>query len=271
MRSGQAPPVTGIEPGSQTDRNDDVGSERVYSARAQGIWVRNIRKRFRSVQAIHEANLEVAPREVVALVGANGAGKSTLLRILGTTIIADEGEARIGGIDVSENPKGARRATGLLLAEERSWYWRLTGRQNLQFFATLHGLSGQAVKRRATDLLEECGLTDAADRRFYEYSSGMRLRLSLARALISEPAALLLDEPTRSLDPVATEHFHDQLAALVQARGTAVLVATHDLHEAASIAGRALLMREGRVEVASAPGETLSSEALAKLLSSRGA
>jgi len=232
--------------------------------------VRNVRKRFRTVQAVDDVSLEVAPGEVVALVGANGAGKSTLMRILGTTVIADEGEARIAGLEVGENPKAARRATGLLLADERSWYWRLTGRQNLQFFAALHGLARSGTKDRATDLLEECGLAGAADRRFYEYSSGMRLRLSLARALISEPAALLLDEPTRSLDPVATQHFHDQLEALVDSRRTAVLLATHDLYEASAIAGRALLMRRGCVEVASAPGEPPRQAELAALLRERG-
>jgi len=248
---------------------DPAGGESFDTARTAGIWVRDVRKRFRSVQALEDVDLEVRPGEVVALVGANGAGKSTLLRILGTTVIADSGEARIGGVEVSEDPKAARTATGLLLADERSWYWRLTGRQNLQFFAALHGLSRKAASARASELLEECGLAEAADRRFYGYSSGMRLRLSLARALISEPAALLLDEPTRSLDPVATEHFHDQLADLVRSRETAVLVATHDLYEAANIAGRALLMRGGRVQVASTPGQPPNPEMLSRLLSER--
>ena len=93
-----------------------------------------------------------------------------------------------------------RRSIGFLLANERSWYWRLTGRHNLEFFAALYGLSKKARKQRTTELLEEVGLADAADRPFGEYSSGMRLRLSLARALVPSPPVLLLDEPTRSLD-----------------------------------------------------------------------
>jgi ABC-2 type transport system ATP-binding protein len=177
------------------------------------------------------------------------------MRILGTTIIADSGEASVAGHDVRTAARAVRRSVGFLLADERSWYWRLTGRHNLEFFAALYGLTRNESRKRADTLLEEVGLADAADRPFSGYSSGMRLRLSLARALLSTSAVLLLDEPTRSLDPVATRDFRYLVKRLAEQRRAAVLVATHDLHEAAAIASRVLLLVDGRL-TGSADGGT---------------
>ena len=183
----------------------------------------------------------------MALLGPNGAGKSTLLRIIGTTVLPDEGTARVDGIDVIADPQHARARMGLVLGEERSWYWRLTGRRNLEFFAILHGYSRPDARERATELLETVDLADAADRRFDGYSSGMKARLSLARGLIHDPPVLILDEPTRTLDPVIAADFRDVVRDLAHQRGRAVLFATHDLHEAAAIASRVVVLDRGRL------------------------
>ncbi len=212
------------------------------SVRAEGLT-----KHFRSVAALDGIDLEVAAGEVVALVGRNGAGKSTLMRILATTVIPDAGRATVAGHDVVGEPLAARRCVGLLLTDERSWYWRLTGRANLEFFGILNGLRRPAVHQRVSSLLAEVGLDDAADRPFGGYSSGMRLRLSVARALIADPAVLLLDEPTRSLDPPTTEHVHDLVTRAAQDRGVAVLLATHDPLEAVALASRVAVLERGRV------------------------
>ncbi|MBA2506067.1 MAG: ABC transporter ATP-binding protein [Thermoleophilaceae bacterium] len=211
------------------------------------IHVRSLGKRFGEVSALAEVDLDVGAGEIVALLGPNGAGKSTLLRILGTTVLPDEGRISVAGHDVVASPGQARRAIGFCLADERSWYWRLSGRQNLEFFTTLHGLRRRAAETRAAELLELIGLAEAADRPFGGYSTGMRLRLSVGRALLAEPPVLLLDEPTRSLDPVATANFRDLLREIVRNRQPAVLLATHDLHEASSVAARILILSEGRV------------------------
>lgn len=208
-------------------------------------------KRFGPVSALVDVSFDVAPGEVVVLLGPNGAGKSTLLRILGTTVIADSGEALVAGHSVNEAPAAVRRSVGFLMAEERTWYWRLTGRHNLEFFAALYGFRRKAAMQRAECLLDEVGLTDVADRSFGGYSSGMRLRLSLARALLAEPPVLLLDEPTRSLDPIATKHFRDLILRTAEQRDTAVLIATHDLHEAATLASRVLVLAAGRLSMVS--------------------
>jgi ABC-2 type transport system ATP-binding protein len=223
-----------------------------------------VSKRFGEVNALANVSMEVAAGEVVVLLGPNGSGKSTLLRILGTTIAADSGEALVAGYDVRTATRQVRRSVGFLLADERSWYWRLTGRHNLEFFAALYGLRPRECKARARELLDEVGLAAAADRPFQGYSSGMRLRLSLARALLSSSRVLLLDEPTRSLDPLATKEFRDLVTRLALQRRAAVLVATHDLHEATAIASRVLVLVEGRIR-ASAPAHT-DSERLEELL-----
>jgi ABC-2 type transport system ATP-binding protein len=204
-------------------------------------------KRFGPLTALQGIDLEVEGGEIVAIVGPNGAGKSTLLRILATAVLPDAGRAWVAGHDVADAPEAARQSLGFLLADERSWYWRLTGRHNLEFFAALYGLDRPAARRRTGELLEELGLGEAADRSFGDYSSGMRLRLSLGRALLAEPPVLLLDEPTRSLDPIATKQFRDLARGAVTERGSAVLLATHDLHEAAELADSVVVLEGGRV------------------------
>ena len=139
--------------------------------------MQGVAKRFGPVTALDGVSLTVDRGEIGVLLGPNGSGKSTLLRILGTTVIADAGDIRVAGYDLRTAPElcGVRSAS--CWRDERSWYWRLTGRHNLEFFAALYGLSKKARKQRTTELLEEVGLADAADRPFGEYSSGMRLRL----------------------------------------------------------------------------------------------
>ncbi|MBW3574832.1 MAG: ABC transporter ATP-binding protein [Actinobacteria bacterium] len=211
-----------------------------------GVRVAELEKSFSGHIALHGVDLEVPWGGIVALLGPNGAGKSTLLRILGTTVLPDRGRAEVAGHDVVADPGAARRCLGLVLGEERSWYWRLSGRDNLQFFAALHGLRRSAARSRAAELLADVGLTEAADRRFDRYSSGMRARLSLARALLCEPPVLLLDEPTRTLDPMAASAFRGEVRRQAEA-GRAVLFATHDLHEAAAVASRVVVMAGGGV------------------------
>jgi len=211
------------------------------------ICIQGLTKRFGQMWALDGVDLTVAPGEILALLGPNGAGKSTLLRILATTVIPDGGTATIDGFDVVTEAKQVRRRLGITLGDERSWYWRLSGRKNLEFFAMLYGFSRREAVARAAELLDDLELTYAADRRFDGYSTGMRMRLSLARALLPNPPVLLLDEPTRSLDPVAAASFRGQVATLAQERGKAILLTTHDLHEASGLAHRTSVLMRGRI------------------------
>ena len=215
------------------------------AAAAATIEVEHLHKRFGAVTALADVSLSVGAGSLKTQIGANGAGKTTLLRILATTLTPDEGQARVAGHDVQRRPREARSLAGLVLGEERSWYWRLSGRENLHFFAALHGLRRPRAAARATALLDELGLAESADRRVSDYSSGMRARLALARALLAEPPVLLLDEPTRSLDPAASDAFRARIAAIGAAQPTCVLLATHNIDDARLLATRTLLLSGG--------------------------
>ena len=159
----------------------------------------------RAVTALDGLDLEVGRGRVFCLLGPNGAGKTTLIKVLATLVLPDGGRASVAGHDVALEPGPAKRAVGYAVSDERSFYWRLTGRQNLEFFGALYGLGGPARDRRIGELLRLAGLEEAADLRFNGYSTGMRQMLAFARALLADAAILLVDEPTRSLDPQAAD------------------------------------------------------------------
>ena len=181
---------------------------------------------------------------VFALLGPNGAGKTTLVSILTTLVRPDAGQARLGGIDVVRDPRGARRllaATG----QETTLDDLLTGRENLIMLGRLLGL-GREATRRAGALLEQFDLAVAARRTVSTYSGGMRRRLDLAASLISQPAVLFLDEPTTGLDPVSRRRVWDDVRTLAGS-GTTVFLTTQTLDEAEALADRIAVMRSGRI------------------------
>jgi ABC-2 type transport system ATP-binding protein len=211
------------------------------------VEVRGLTRSFGPVTALDGLDISIAPSEIVALLGENGAGKSTLIRVLATTILPDTGRVVVEGYDVQRQPTEAKACIGLVLAEERSFFWRLSGRANLEFFAALRGMRRRDAVREATRVLGEVDLSAVAERRVDRYSTGMRARLSLARALLGGPSVLLLDEPTRSLDAVAAVEVRALIAALARDTGAAVLLATHNLHEAAQLASRTSIISHGRI------------------------
>jgi len=221
---------------------------------ASAVSASGVVKRYGSRTALHGVDLEVARGEIVCVLGPNGAGKSTLLRILSTTLIPDEGIVMIDGHDAVREPRMVRRSIGYAMTDERSWYWQLTGRQNLEFFAAIHQIARREAAERIDDLLEEFDLTEAADRRFQEYSTGMRARLSLVRAFLPDPSVLFLDEPTRSVDPMVAGHFRRDLLQATDRRRLGVVLATHDLHEVATLASKVLILSKGRIVATAEPG-----------------
>jgi ABC-type multidrug transport system ATPase subunit len=221
-----------------------------------GIVAEGVTKRFGEVVALGGIDVTVPAGSAVALLGANGAGKSTLMRIIAGVVLPDSGRVTVSDHDVVREPGATKWAIGLVLSDERSWYWRISGRRNLEFFAALRRLSPDAAAARAAVLIDSVGLSEAADRPFGGYSAGMRARLSLARALLDDPAVLLLDEPTRSLDPVAAADFRRRIGTMTETHGTAVLFATHDLHEAADLATEVVVLHKGQVIARPARGTT---------------
>jgi len=217
------------------------------SVAAAGIRVVGLSKRFGAVQALDGVDLEVQKGRVTAVLGKNGAGKTTLIRILSTAVVPDSGHAWIEDVDVARDPVTARRQVGVVLGEDRSFFWRLSGRQNLEFFAALRGLRRGEARRAADEALAAVELSAVSDRRVDRYSSGMRSRLGIGRALLGSPSVLLLDEPTRSLDPAVSCEIREVLRSLAEERGVAVFLATHDLHEAAALAAQAVVLERGKV------------------------
>ncbi len=199
------------------------------------------------VRALHGVTLKVERGEVFGFLGPNGAGKTTLLKVLATILLPSEGRALVAGADLLKEPGKVRAAVGLATGEERGAYWRISGRENLEFFAGLLGLSPRAARQRADATLELVDLLPNARELVGRYSTGMRQRLALARALLADPSVLLLDEPTRSLDVLGAERVLAVIERLAREEGKTVLLATHALGEAARVCRRVAILIGGSV------------------------
>jgi ABC-2 type transport system ATP-binding protein len=216
--------------------------------------IRHPWRRSERVQALADVRLEARPGELMALLGPNGAGKTTLIKILCGLVTPEQGEVRIFGEPVTGDGRATTRRVGFVHGEERSFYWRLTARENLQFYARLHGMSGARMNRRVGELLEKVGLSEDRDRRFGDFSSGMRQRMAIARALLADPPLLLMDEPTRSLDPLSASRLRRWIREDLHGRdGKTILMATHNLREAETLCDRVAVLSDGRVRAVDEP------------------
>jgi sodium transport system ATP-binding protein len=205
------------------------------------------------VRAVDGVSLTVAPGEMVGLLGANGAGKTTTLRVLATLLQPTAGTAAVAGHDVRTDPVGVRRVLGYVSATT-GVPDRLTPREVLATFGRMHGFEGHLLDGRIAELLEVLGLGTVADRPCGRLSSGQRQRVSLGRALVHDPPALVLDEPTSALDVVGSR---DLMAFLdrLRADGRAILVSTHRLHEIERRCDRFVIIDAGRVVAAGTRAE----------------
>ena len=221
------------------------------------IEAHEVRRCFGQKVALDGVSLRIEQGEIGALLGPNGAGKTTLLRILCGLMDADGGTVRVMGEDAHRSPRELRRRIGLVPSGDRSFYLRLTGLQNLVFFARLHGLSRRAAGARSLEVLEDVGLSGAERRRVGLYSHGMQKRLSVARALLMKPAVLLIDEATHDLDPEGARQVRELIAGLAR-RGTAVLWTTQRLDEIRGFADSVTLISAGEVRFAGSVPELMS-------------
>lgn len=205
-----------------------------------------------AASAVADVNLQVERGELFGLLGPNGAGKTTLVKMLCTLVLPTIGTATVAGYPLQRAAE-IRAAVGLTVTDDRSFYWRLSGRENLQFFAALHRIYGTAARRRVDEVLEQVGMSKLADRRFSDYSTGMKQRIALARSLLHRPGILFLDEPSRSLDPTATDRLHLLLQQLIAERDVTIFLITHDLGEAEKLCSRVAVMHQGRIRAIGAP------------------
>ncbi|HET9481532.1 MAG TPA: ABC transporter ATP-binding protein [Candidatus Polarisedimenticolia bacterium] len=200
------------------------------------------------VVALDGITLSVEPGEIFGLLGPNGAGKTTLLKILTCLIIQSRGRAAINGFDTLRQEMKVKASVGFVTSDERSFYWRLSGRENLHFFATLYNLPGARIRARCQELLDRLELTAKADHAFMTYSSGMKQRMAVARALLNDPPILFMDEPTRSLDPVAAKHLRTLVSGSLNRReGKTILLATHNLAEAEELCSRIAIIHRAQI------------------------
>jgi ABC-2 type transport system ATP-binding protein len=214
-----------------------------------------LKKRLK-VQALADVSLGVPRRKVTCLLGPNGAGKTTLIKILSSLITPDSGEILYDGVPYERWDRSTQGKIGLVTPNDRSFYWRLTGRQNLEFFGSLYSLNGKALRKRVEEALLDSGLLEEADKPFRLYSSGMKQRLNIARALLGNPEIYLLDEPASHLDPLARVDFWEFVErTLIGKRSATVFLCTHDLEEARRLADQVAILDKGRIVDALASSE----------------
>ena len=206
------------------------------------------------VEALRDVSFDVETGEIFGLIGRNGAGKTTLTKIVATLVQPTTGSVSVRGHDSVEQDELVRREIGLATAEERSFYWRLTSEQNLMFFARLHGLSDRFAKQRIKDLFAKLELDEVAKRRFGELSTGNKQRLALARAMLASPPVLLLDEPTRSLDPLAAARMREMIKSLAeQDPPVTILLTSHNLAEVETLCARVAIISRGSIRALDTP------------------
>jgi ABC-type multidrug transport system ATPase subunit len=197
------------------------------------------------VRALGNVSFEVKRAQALGILGLNGAGKTTLLKIISTLILPDTGSVRINGYSVGTDDLEIKSLIGLASSEERSFYWRLTGRQNLEFFACLHGISKKKTRKKIDELFETFRI-DYQDKRFDSYSTGMKRKFELLRVLVHDPSILLLDEPTKSLDMRSTVELRSLLKGMIKERRT-IILATHDIEEVKDLCDTFMILKKGSV------------------------
>ena len=202
-------------------------------------------KKFDDFTAVDGMTLSVAPGEILALLGPNGAGKTTTVRMLAAILRPTAGQAFVAGYSVTECPREVRRRIGLL-TEHPGLYLRMRGDKYLDFFGRLMGMSADERTRRAKDLLACFGMSQAAGQRMGTYSKGMRQKMALVRAMLHDPAVLLLDEPTSAMDPHSAKMVRDAVLGL-RHHQRAIVICTHNLAEAEALADRIAIIRRGRM------------------------
>ena len=202
--------------------------------------------------AVNGVDLQIERGEIFGLLGPNGAGKSTTIRMLCTLLEPTSGTAHVNGFDIVRQANGVRRSLGTLLAGERSIYWKLTGRENLEYFAALYHIPQAVAKQRVGELIERMELKDRANELVEKYSTGMRQRIAIAKALLARPPILLLDEPTLGLDPQAARNLRELIAQLKQ-EGHTILLTTHYMEEADQLSDRIGIIDTGKVVALDTP------------------
>jgi len=218
------------------------------------------RKTQKSVTALDDVNFSVKKGEIFGLLGPNGAGKTTSIKAICTLIQPTSGEVYVNGHNVVKDAQRARQDLGVMLTGDRTLYWKLSGRENLEYFAALYHMGGATAKQRIEQLLKLVGLDDRQNTLVENYSTGMRIRLSFAKAILHEAPVILLDEPTMSLDPQSARLIREIIQDL-RKTGHSILLTTHYMEEADQLSDRVAVIDHGKI-IAMAPPRELKETVL---------
>lgn len=216
-------------------------------------YVGVIKRTVKEVVAVEDISLSIGDGELFGLLGPNGAGKTTTIKMLTTLLIPTAGTAAIRGLDVVKRAQEVRKRIGFIFGGERGLYWRLSGIDNLRYFASLYGVDLDASRKRIPYLLDLVGLNGRGDEKVQGYSRGMKQRLHVARTLLHDPEVLFLDEPTIGLDPVGAREFRQVILDL-QSQKKTILLTTHYMFEADALSDRIAVIDHGRIVALDTPG-----------------
>lgn len=235
------------------------------------ISVKNLSKKIGDVQALNDLSFSAEDGHITGLLGPNGAGKTTCLRTVFGLLTPDAGIAEVDGINVAEDPIGAKKQLGLF-PDPFGLYERLTPREYISYFAELSGMTRKEAKAATENVIQQLKLSDISDRRCKGFSQGQRMKTALAQAVVHQPTNIILDEPTRGLDVMSTRLLRDILLDLKK-RGHCVLFSSHVMQEVAALCDQVIVMANGKVVAQGSPdelcqmtGETSLEEAFIKLI-----
>ncbi len=205
------------------------------------------RKQKRVIHAVKDISLEIPQEKIIGVLGINGAGKTTTIRMLASIIAPTSGSLTMNGVDAVKNHLWIKERINVISGGERNLYWRLTAKENLRYFGSLYGLSGDDLDKRIAYLLRTVGLEEAANVPVERYSKGMKQRLQIARGLINDPIYLFMDEPTLGLDIVIAKEIRNLVSDLAHKEGRVILLTTHYISEAEELCDYIYILDKGRI------------------------
>jgi sodium transport system ATP-binding protein len=208
------------------------------------LQVENLSKSFKKIKAVSPLSFEVKEGEIVGLLGENGAGKTTTLRMLATMLKPTQGEAYINGNSISKNPKEVRKSIGILFGGDVALYDRLSGRENMLYFAKLNGMSDEEAIQAVNEIARDLEMQEYMNRPVGKYSRGMKQKVSLARSIVHKPRLMLFDEPSTGLDVLSTKLIHDFILKCKQ-ENKAIIFSSHNMYEIEKLCDRLIIIHKG--------------------------
>ncbi|MFP3391406.1 ABC transporter ATP-binding protein [Brevibacillus sp. SIMBA_040] len=229
---------------------------KVYRVKEKSGW---LLRKWTEVEAVSDLSFRMEPGKIIGLLGINGAGKTTTIKMCSTLLTPTSGSITVDGYDAVQDDRFVKSKVNMIAGGERMLYWRLTGRENLQYFGSLYGLRGEGLKHRIDALLLQVGLMDAADTPVERYSKGMKQRLQIARGLINDPRYLFLDEPTLGLDAPIARQLRKHVKELASEQGKAILLTSHYIHEVEELCDEVYIINKGKLVAHDTPANLTKS------------